>query len=871
MASIERKQPSFRLQNNAPKVIRIAAAALLGAALIALIVGFYRARARTPFKLKSEHAQLSTDVVAEVNGYERLESDGMLPKYLIKAAHAKTFADDHQELESVSIQIYDINGEPADNMSSDRMLYVPEKDADKNFTAYFNSNVKVETRDKLKIQSENLTYTKANETAEIEDPLTFERANIRGRSTGAIVKMSERRLELLKDVELETFETPENKLNNIRYAKMTTDRAIADNNADRIDLDGNVVMSIKTANGDYQASSSRAEVFFTSGDKDQRLDRTTLIDNVHIISNSNGSTSTIDAANGTFTKATEKIDLRGGVVITANSNTQPVEMRGQTAVYEAPDLRVELAGHAVVTQGLDVVKGDSIKAKLYPDKKIRTAASSGNAFVHRQTDQSTSDIRANEITAAFTPSGTLDGTVAIGDPEVISTPANPSSYSKFIARAGRSIRSFYTVEGIVSALETDGRTTLTFNAPGNTANAANKEIAADAVRTFFAGNGRDITRAEAIGNAQIVTRAVSPNADSFTTTANAQRFDCEFFAGSSDLKICVGGRPATVKRIPDQPSVTRQNEVLTAENITALFPKGGGDIERFDAAGNAKYNSADRNAIASQIIYTAADDLLRLRGSEPTIWDARGRAKAKEIDWNTASEKAQLRGGVSSTLFGGTSSASPFADKDKPIFITSDQADVDQANEVAVYTGNARAWQGDSYVRSKVLTLRNKEGSMDAVGGVESVLYRAETQKGGKGSTVPVFAASQTLNYQRDSRVLRYREDVDIRQGSDRLTSGSADVILNENNEVKTTVAERSVVITQPGRRATGNWLQYNAGDEVAIIRGDPATVNDARSGASQGSQITVYLREDRYVGEGRTKQNGSGRIRSTYKTTNTP
>jgi lipopolysaccharide export system protein LptA len=76
-------------------------------------------------------------------------------------------------------------------------------------------------------------------------------------------------------------------------------------------------------------------------------------------------------------------------------------------------------------------------------------------------------------------------------------------------------------------------------------------------------------------------------------------------------------------------------------------------------------------------------------------------------------------------------------------------------------------------------------------------------------------------------------------------------------------------VVTQPNRRAAGDYAQYNAADEIVILRGNPARIEDAETGSSQGGQVTVYLRENRVVGEGKTKQNGTGRIRSVYKVKN--
>jgi lipopolysaccharide transport protein LptA len=131
---------------------------------------------------------------------------------------------------------------------------------------------------------------------------------------------------------------------------------------------------------------------------------------------------------------------------------------------------------------------------------------------------------------------------------------------------------------------------------------------------------------------------------------------------------------------------------------------------------------------------------------------------------------------------------------------------------------------------------------------------------------VPTSASAGSMTYQRETRLLQYRNAVDIRQGTDRITAGAADVFLDEKNELAKTVAEDNVVITQPGRRATGTWAQYTAADEVAVLKGKPATVSDAENGSSQSAEITFYMRERRVVAQGKSNQVPSGRSRSVYK-----
>jgi lipopolysaccharide export system protein LptA len=130
-----------------------------------------------------------------------------------------------------------------------------------------------------------------------------------------------------------------------------------------------------------------------------------------------------------------------------------------------------------------------------------------------------------------------------------------------------------------------------------------------------------------------------------------------------------------------------------------------------------------------------------------------------------------------------------------------------------------------------------------------------------------VYATAAVLTYQSDERIVRYRNSVDIRQSSDRLTTAAADIYLDENNSVTKTVAQNDVVLTQPGRRATGDWAQFTQDDEVAIIRGEPATVSDRERGSSQGREMTFRMKEEKVAIESRPRSGSvPGRTRSVYK-----
>ncbi len=89
---------------------------------------------------------------------------------------------------------------------------------------------------------------------------------------------------------------------------------------------------------------------------------------------------------------------------------------------------------------------------------------------------------------------------------------------------------------------------------------------------------------------------------------------------------------------------------------------------------------------------------------------------------------------------------------------------------------------------------------------------------------------------------------------------------MDAKNEVERTVVENAVVLTQPNRKASGDWAQYTAANEEFVLRGNPARVSDSEQGSTAGAQLTVFMRENRVVGESKSAENNTGRIRSVYK-----
>ena len=894
-SNAKRRVSFVELRARFPYVVRYAAIAALVLTTVLVGAGYWRSRNFRDFRMFGAQPQLSNEVLAVVHGYERRVTEGEKLKMLLRADKETTFADERHELDNVFLEVYPDKGDKPDRVTALKAVYTPDRTNPENFTVSFNGNVNFESRDGLKAITEHISYDKQKEIAETPAVINFSRDNISGAATGAILNVKEKKLELKNQVEINVApggNAAKNSLTDFGSSavKINAVQAGFDQDLAQFELNGGVSIVITPQTPDKAPTTIRAE-------------------------------------KAVYNKESQKIDLSGGVEIVAASDNAggllnekaetaiPVFIRATAASYEQANGKVNLSRAASVQQGTELVSGDYIVANLSQQKKLEKVLTKGNAFLRTGAAERRTEVHSAELFAQFDLNQQLNSASATGavkiksissQNEIILSDAN-SLALKFIPKKDRSLLEKMRTEGntnvsllknnsgdysrvemfspnslevsfalqadrsVLKQMQTGGRTEIKMFAPetqiGNP-KAANKRLLANSVKLFWNSSGNDLSQAIAEGDAELYIEPLqnAPNLDKQKIFAGS--FDCVFYEAANLVRNCAAIANAKAILEPTISSNERSIRTLTADKMAAAFERQSQAAENISANGNAKFNELDRNGIANGFLYSTGDEVVRLRGGEPTVWDGRARVKAAEIDWNTKTEISSLRGRVATTYYSQeqTGGAAPFAKVNSPVFITSNAAEFNYAAGVAVYSGNARAWQENNFVRAEKLILRRDSRSMFGEGKVQSALYNAKRRENGADKIVPVFAASDRIAYSEGEKLLRYESNVDIRQGTERITCGAAEVFLNDANEVAKTVAQDSVVIAQPGRKATGDWAQYVAADEVVTLRGNPALVQDAEQGSSTGKQVTVFLRENRILGQGGATQAAPGRVRSTHK-----
>ena len=890
-----------------PRYVRIGALTLLGLTVVGIILAFLLTERPSEFRMKTFPATLSKDVIAVVEGYERRESDGTKTRFYVKADKATTFSDNHQELENVYLEVYDDEGASFDRMTSQKAVYVPA--GAREFKVYFAGQVDILTRDGLTVKTEQLSYDKVSDSAEAEELVEFQREEVRGSSVGARVRMKEQKLELLSKVQLSGFARSNGDLsvNKIESFKASGGWAEVDQKAGVFRFKENVKISVTpmvdnpSSDAPSQLHADSATAYLENKEVSKielagsvAIDRTptaksprwikTASDRAVAIvaddlksfelsgnavirtAEQNSAPTVISAGHANFDRDGETYSLKDTVTIVTEETDQPTTLKAAAAVYREKIGKVELSGGIEMKTPTETLSAASAQAALTRDRRLQRATARGAAKLIQTSPERISEVAGEELDAVFAPDRSLQTAEARKEASVTMTPISSGQFSIAKVSAPTAIKAVFAGAGRFQSVDSDGRTSVSMTAPVGVSDPADKSLVADSVKVLFGADGQSLSSAAAVGRAELEIRPRNAGELSYVTRVTGPRFDCEFIGADNNLRQCQsGGRSRTV-RTPTVARAGRGPQTLESDRLVAVFSQTSRDVERLDAVGNARFTELDRTGASSTVLYTAATGVVALRGGQPSVWDSKARARATEIDVHTASDLVRLAGSVSATYFNQKSAAPvAFSNSGGPVYVTSANAEFRDDGQVGVFTGNARAWQGDNFVRADLIEVSGARRSMTAQGKATSMIYNVRQGASAQGS-VPALGSAGKISYESQRRLVTYESGVEIRQGTDVIKAEKVVAELNDRNELQRATAQTSVGLFQPGRRAGGDFAQYDVALDRVVLRGNPATVVDDENGSTEGGEVTVFLSQRKIAGDGRTKPNSSGRIRTVYK-----
>jgi lipopolysaccharide export system protein LptA len=401
---------------------------------------------------------------------------------------------------------------------------------------------------------------------------------------------------------------------------------------------------------------------------------------------------------------------------------------------------------------------------------------------------------------------------------------------------------------------------------------------------FSVAQGHILRHANTSGAAQIIIAQQNASASPSSpqqTVVTAGRFDADFSMedGRNHLSRVHGAPNAQiVNSSPDQP-----DRISTSDAVDATFHLHG--LEVLTQTGHVHYTESQKQASqvqawANSARYTPADQMLVLN-ENPRVEQGGMATTADRMRINRLSGEALAEGSVKSTYSELKEQPSgALLASSSPIHVTaSNMTTRSSPAGVAVYSGDVRLWQDANMIQAPTIQFDRNHRAVVAEGSARhpvktTLVESAKTSppenggKSGQNGTVPAPSTPITitglkLTYADSERKIHYQGGVVAKAAEFSASADTLDAVLlprsqttsNESvaapGQLDRIIAQGSVVIQQPNRRAEGQKLVYTVAENKFVLSGGPPSIFDAEQGKITGVSLTFFRRDDRVLVEG--------------------
>jgi lipopolysaccharide export system protein LptA len=296
-------------------------------------------------------------------------------------------------------------------------------------------------------------------------------------------------------------------------------------------------------------------------------------------------------------------------------------------------------------------------------------------------------------------------------------------------------------------------------------------------------------------------------------------------------------RPAT----KDAPAIDR---TARSRTLDSTVQPGFGAIEAATFAGGVTFSEATREGAASDAVYAPAKSSLQLVASPGAttlarVDDTRATVQARKIDLKLEGGGMVADTDVRSVMksSGDARTAKPGAPaparrpgmlrENQPVNVTAKHLVYDDATDKAVYTGEARLWQGETAIQADTITIDDTRGDLVAHGKVRSTLRLSQTNpKTGASEPSTTVITSDHMVYQDTDRRATYTGTPRLNGPEGDLRAEKIELYLDETGSaLEKLEAYVNVSLTSAARAASGARLTYFAADERYLMSGTPVRI----------------------------------------------
>ncbi len=276
-----------------------------------------------------------------------------------------------------------------------------------------------------------------------------------------------------------------------------------------------------------------------------------------------------------------------------------------------------------------------------------------------------------------------------------------------------------------------------------------------------------------------------------------------------------------------------------SKTLDAQMRAGLGGLDRATFAGGVTFRDRATTATAPDAVYDLAQGRLHLEGGPGSarVDDDQVTVNARTIDLALASNALEALGDVRSVLKGSAQGTAPAGQEqrrrpgmlrgDQPVNVTAAQLSYEAAGGKAVYTGDARLWQGETAVQGGTITIDDRKGNLLSRGNVRSTWRLEDTDpKSGRKEPKTTVATGEDLVYDDAERRATYTTNARMNGPEGDLRAARIDLFFDATGRaLERLEAQDAVTLRSANRTSTGARLTYFAADARYVMHGTPVRV----------------------------------------------
>ena len=283
------------------------------------------------------------------------------------------------------------------------------------------------------------------------------------------------------------------------------------------------------------------------------------------------------------------------------------------------------------------------------------------------------------------------------------------------------------------------------------------------------------------------------------------------------------------------------DRVVESDTLETMLAGSSDGLQKAYFAGNVRFRDGTTEAVSETAIYTMSAGMITLQQAETSgrparVVDTRSSVEAATIDLLMNGAGLRASGGVTSILTASDNEGEGASTEAKlpglvsstdPVYVTSDELLYDGKTGLALYTGHARLWQGETTVQADSIELDERTADLKASGAARSTFILEEINPAtDELEAATTIASAHDMHYEEEFRRTTYTDTAHVNGPYGDLTAAKVEMYMGETRgSMDRAEAYEAVKLLLNRRIATGGRLTYFTDSGQYVMHGTPVQI----------------------------------------------